>query len=264
MPLRSTIFVLSTVVGLAGSRLVLAQAPPQPASAASQATPLPLSGRAGQTGSANAIETPVPGLTSSVNTLNTSVQIQGPYQGSVRRGAKPLTGKLSLREAISRGLEHNLGTVGLTQAIRQAHGQARIARGSLLPNLSAALRENVQQTNLQALGVRFNAPIPGFTLPTVVGPFNYFDLRSTLTQKVFDLTALNNYRSARELLHSNVAAMRDARDLVAYAVAGAYLQAIAAEGRLLAARAQVETAAVLLKQTQDRRSVGLAAQVDVN
>jgi outer membrane protein TolC len=257
MSLRSTIFVLSAAIALA-------QAPSQPPPAVSQAAPLPLSGRAGQSGSANTIETPAPGLTSSVNTLNTSVQIQGPYQGSIRADGKILIGKLSLREAISRGLEHNLGTVGLTQAIRQAHGQARVARGSLLPNLSASLRENVQQTNLQALGVRFNAPIPGFTVPTVVGPFNYFDLRSTLTQKVFDLTALNNYRSARELLQANLAGMRDARDLVAYAVTGAYLQAIAAEGRLLAAHAQVDTAAALLKQTQDRRSVGLAAQVDVN
>jgi outer membrane protein TolC len=257
MPLRFTLFVLCTSIALA-------QAPPPQASSTSQAAPLPLSGRAGQSGSANTISTPVPGLTSSVNTLNTSVQIQGPYQGSVRDGTKPLAGKLSLRDAISRGLEQNLGAVGLTQAIRQAHGQSRVARGSLLPNLSVALRENVQQTNLQALGVRFNAPIPGFAVPTVVGPFNYFDLRSTLTQKVFDLTALNNYRSTRELLQANVAAMRDARDLVAYAVTGAYLQATAAEGRLAAASAQVETARALLKQTQDRRSVGLAAQVDVN
>lgn len=256
MFLRFTVLILSTT-------LVLAQAPP-PSTAPSQATPLPLSGRTGQTGSANAITTPVPGLTSSVNTLSTSVQIQGPYQGSVRAGAKPLTGKLSLREAISRGLEHNLGTAGLTQAIRQAHGQARLARGALLPNLSASLRENVQQTNLKALGVRFNAPIPGFTLPTIVGPFNYFDLRSTLTQKIFDFTALNNYRSTKELVRANQATMRDARDLVAYAVTGAYLEATAAEGRLVAARAQVETAAALLKQTQDRRSVGLAAQIDVN
>jgi outer membrane protein TolC len=263
MSLHSTLLVLCAAA-LAGSALTFAQAPPQGSPAVSQATPLPLSGRTGQNGSATAIETPAPGLTSSINTLNTSVQIQGPYQGSVRAGAKPLSGKLSLREAISRGLEHNLGVAGLTQAIRQAHGQARVARGSLLPNLSAALRENVQQTNLQALGVRFNTPIPGFTLPTVVGPFNYFDLRSTLTQKVFDLTARNNYRSARELLQANMAGMRDARDLVAYAVAGAYLQAVAAEGRLLAAHAQVETAAALLKQTQDRRSVGLAAQIDVN
>lgn len=257
MFLRSTIFLLSVSIALA-------QAPSQPPAAPSQAATLPLSGRAGQSGSANAIETPVPGLTSSVNTLNTSVQIQGPYQGSVRSGAKSLTGKLSLRDAISRGLEQNLGAVGLAQAVRQAHGQSRVARGYLLPNLSASLRENVQQTNLRALGVRFNAPFPGFTLPTIVGPFNYFDLRSTLTQKIFDLTALNNYRSTRELLRANVAAMGDARDLVAYAVTGAYLQATAAEGRLVAARAQVETARALLKQTQDRKSVGLAAQVDVN
>ncbi len=257
MPLRLTLFVLST-------SFALAQAPPQAPSGPSQATPLPLSGRTGQSGSANAISTPVPGLTSSVSTLNTSVQIDGPYKGSVREGAKPLTGKLSLREAISRGLEQNLGPVGLTQAIRQARGQARVARSSLLPNLSADLRENVQQTNLRALGVRISAPIPGFALPTIVGPFNYFDLRSTLTQKIFDLTALNNYRSTRELVQANVAAMHDARDLVAFAVTGAYLQATAAEGRLAAANAQVETAHALLKQTQDRRSVGLAGQVDVN
>ena len=264
MFLRSTLFVFSTVATFAVAQPAFAQAPQQGSLQASQATPLPLSGRSGQSGSATAIETPSPGLTSSINTLNTSVQIQGPYQGSVRNGAKALTGKLTLRDAIARGLEHNLGTVGLTEAIRQAHGQMRVARGSLLPNLSAALRENVQQTNLQALGVRFNTPIPGFTLPTIVGPFNYFDLRSTLTQKVFDLTALNNYRSARELVQANTAAMHDARDLVAYAVTGAYLQAVAAEGRLAAAHARVDTAAALLKQTQDRKSVGLAAAIDVN
>jgi outer membrane protein TolC len=264
MSLRFTQFVFSAAAVLASSRPMLAQAPSQGSPPASQATPLPLSGRAGQSGSATVVDAPVPGLTSSVNTLNTSVQISGPYQGSVRGDAKPLAGKLSLREAISRGVSHNLGVTGLTEAMRQAHGQTRIARSSLLPNLSAALRENVQQTNLRALGVRFNSPIPGLTLPTVVGPFNYFDLRSTLTQKVFDLTALNNYRSARELLQANAAGMHDARDLVAYAVTGAYLQAIAAEGRLVAAHAQVDTAAALLKQTQDRRSVGLAAEIDVN
>ena len=162
MSFRSKLFIFSTVAGFAISQSVLAQPPPQGPQSPSQATPLPLSGRSGQSGSATVVETPAPGLTSSVNTLNTTIQIQGPYQGSVRSGAQALSGRLSLRDAITRGLEHNLGTVGLTQAIRQAHGQARVARGSLLPNLSAALREDVQQTDLQALGIRFNAPIPGF------------------------------------------------------------------------------------------------------
>src|SRR3954467_15023241 len=125
-----------------------AQAQQQGSGAAStQAIQLPLSGRSNQNGSVTATETPVPGLTSSVNTLNTSLQVQGNYQGSVPEYAKPLAGKLSFREAVTRGLSYNLGTVSLTEAVRQAHGQARIARSSLLPNLNASLREDVQQTN---------------------------------------------------------------------------------------------------------------------
>ncbi len=177
------------------------------------------------------VETPVPGLTTSVNSLNTSVAVGGSYAGSVRGGAA-LTGPLTLRDAIARGLEFNLGKVGSTQAVRQAHGQMRVARSSLLPNLTAGLREDVQQTNLRALGLRFNTPVPGLSFPTIVGPFNYFDLRATLTQTVMDVSAIDNYRSAEETVKANAAAKRDAEDLVVYAVAGAYLQAIAAEGRL--------------------------------
>ena len=56
--------------------------PPVGQTGGSQATQLPLSGRTGQSGSVNATETPIPGTTSSVNTLNTSVQTEGPYAGS--------------------------------------------------------------------------------------------------------------------------------------------------------------------------------------
>jgi outer membrane protein TolC len=242
------------------STLALAQGPPPGPEPAA----LPLSGRTGQGGSVNTAQTPVPGVTSSVNTLNTTVQVQGPYAGSVAGTQKPFSGRLSLREAVARGLEYNLGTVGLTEAMRQARGQARVARSSLLPNLSGALRESVQQTNLVALGLRFNIPIPGISIPTIVGPFNYFDLRATLTQTVADLTALNNYRSAQELVKANEAAMRDARDLVVLAVGGVYLQVIAAKARVGSAQAQIDTAQALFKQTQDRRGVGLSPQIDVN
>jgi outer membrane protein TolC len=244
--------------------LCLAQAPPP--RAGTEAEQLPLSGRTGQTGSVSTVTTPVPGVTSSVNTLNTSIQVQGAYQGSVNGAQKPFNGKLALRDAIARGLEYNLGTVGLTEAMRQARGQARVARSSLLPNLNGSLLEDVQQTNLRALGLRFNIPSTffGFTIPTIVGPYNYFDLRATLTQTVADLTALNNYRSAEELVKANQAAMRDARDLVVLAVGGAYLQVNAAQARLRSTQAQIDTAQALFKQTQERRTVGLAPQIDVN
>jgi outer membrane protein TolC len=75
---------------------------------------------------------------------------------------------------------------------------------------------------------------------------------------------LNNYRSAQELVKANEAALRDARDLVVLAAGGAYLQVIAAQARVRSAQAQIDTAQALFKQTQDRRSVGLNPQIDVN
>ncbi len=239
--------------------------PPMGQTGGSQATQLPLSGRTGQSGSVNARETPIPGTTSSVNTLNTSVQTEGPYAGS-RSGVsqRPFSGKLSMREAVERGLAYNLGTVGLNTAVRQSRGQARVARSALLPNLNGALRETVEQVNLAASGVRFNAPIPGFNIPNVVGPFNYFDLRATLTQTVADMTALNNYRTTQQIHRANQFLAQDARDLVVLAVGGAYLQVIAAQGRVDSAKAQLQTAQALYQQTFDRRQAGLSAQIDVN
>ena len=241
--------------------ILLAQAPPPQGTPAAQ---LPLSGRGTQGGSVNTVQTPVPGLTSRTNTINTTVQVQGPYAGSVSGAAKPFSGKLSLREAVGRALEYNLGTEGLTQAMRQARGQARVARSSLLPNVNGYLREAVQQENLEALGFRFHINFPGISIPTIVGPFNYYDLRATLTQTVADLTALNNYRSAQELVKANEAALRDARDLVVLAAGGAYLQVQAAGARVRSAQAQIDTAQALFKQTQERRAAGLNPQIDVN
>src|SRR5215467_9030243 len=78
---------------------------PAAAPQGSQSAQLPLSGRSPQGGSVTAIQSPVPGVTSSVNTINPSIQIQGPYIGSTpSTEAKPFNGKLSLREAIERGL----------------------------------------------------------------------------------------------------------------------------------------------------------------
>jgi outer membrane protein TolC len=227
------------------------------------ANPLPLSGRAGQSGSVTTVESPIAGTTNSVNTINPTVQVQGAYTGSALSTAKiPFSGKLSLREAIERGLNYNLGAVGLSHAARQAQGQSQVARSALLPNLSGYLTEVVQQTDLAAEGFKFK--LPGFALPSIVGPFNYFDLRGSLTQSVVDLTAWNNYRSSHEVYRAAQFAARDARDLVVLAVCGAYLQVISTKERVKSAHAQFETANALYQQALDKRNVGLVAKVDVD
>ena len=232
---------------------------PPPSGAGSTAAQLPLSGRVGQSGSVAATQSPVPGTTSSVNTLNTNISVQGTYAGSTSStGTMPFSGKLSLHEAVQRGLAANLSAIGLASALKQAQGQAIVARAVLMPNISGSYRENVLENDLQVLGLSF----PG--VPHVVGPIAYFDLRATVTQTVADMTALNNMKAARENITAQKHAIEDARDVIVLAVGGAYLQTIAAQARVIAARAQVETAAALLKQTQQSREQGISAQIDVN
>lgn len=230
-----------------------------------QANTLPLSGRTGQSGSVTTIQTPISGTTTSVNTINSAIQVQGPFAGSALSIVKkPFSGKLSLMEAIQRGLGYNLGAVNVSQAVRQAQGQSRSIRSALLPNLNGAINETVEQIDLQALGIRINTPVPGFTIPSVVGPFNFIDFRAHLSQTIADSTALNNYRSAREIIRSSDYLAKDARDLVVLAVAGQYLEIIAAQARVRSAQAQLETANALYEQTSQMKFAGVVAQIDVN
>ncbi len=109
---------------------------------------MPLSGRAGQSGSVTAIEAPIAGTTNSVTTINPSVQVQGPYAGSSSSTAKlPYSGKLSLRDAIQRALNFNLSRNSLNSAVRQAQGQSQIARSARSPTSAAISPKTWLQTN---------------------------------------------------------------------------------------------------------------------
>lgn len=240
------------------------QVPPASSGQAPVANQLPLSGRGNGNGSVTATESAIPGATTSVNTINTTIQSSGPYAGSASSVGMPFSGKLSLQDAIERGLRYNLGAVGLNDTVSQARGQSRVARSSLLPNVTSSLTETVEQTNLRALGVRFSSPFPGVAIPTIVGPFNYFDLRARLTQTVANLTSLNNYRSAKESVKANQMSVRDTRDLVVLAVGGAYLEVIAAQARVEAAKAQLQTAEAQYRQSSEQRAAGVLSLTDLN
>jgi len=256
--------VLLTVLAAAGS--AFAQAPPGGGSpAASSAVVLPASGRNNQGGSVGAVEQPVPGTTTSVNTLNPSVQISGPYGGSTRSTtAMPFSGKLSLQEALERGLAYNLGAVGLAQTVRQTSAQVTVARSALLPNINGNLSETVEQNDLAALGLRISVPLPGFRFPTIVGPFNYFALQATLSQTVANLTSIDNYRSAKATARASQYSLQDARDLITLAVGGAYLQVLAAQARVDAAQAQLDTANAVFHQSTEQHTEGVLGRLNVD
>jgi len=226
----------------------------------STAAQLPLSGKQTQAGSvATTQSTTNSGGGNSVNLLNSSVDVQGQYSGSI--AAATGTGTilpLGLDYALTLALRNNLGAISETNAMLQAEGARRAARSTLLPNVDSALSENVQQINLRTLGVSISS------IPSVVGPFNYFDARAgRLNQSVLDFVRLGNLRSANENVAAAKHAARDARDLIVLAVGGAYLQLIASNARIAAAMAQVESSRAVNKQASDRLTAGVAARIDV-
>jgi outer membrane protein TolC len=252
--------VLLTVLAGAGSAFAQSSSSGGPS-----AVVLPASGRNNQGGSVGAAEQPVPGTTTSVNTLNPSVQVSGPYSGSTRSTtAIPFSGKLSLADALERGLAYNLGAVGLAQAVRQTGAQVTVARSALLPNINGGLSETVEQADLAALGLRISVPVPGFRIPTVAGPFNYFNLQASLSQTVANLTALNNYRSARATARASQYSLQNARDLITLAVGGAYLQVLAAQARVDAAEAQLDTANAVFHQSTEQHGQGVLGRLNVD
>jgi outer membrane protein TolC len=193
-----------------------------------------------------------------------SMQPQGAFQGSVPSSAPSSQSlSLSLDEALQRGLRYNLGAITSQQSFRQAQGESIVALSRLLPNLSGNLREIDQQIDLAAFGFKFNLPPSGgFSIPTIVGPFNYFDLRGNLTQKLADVQALRTYQSSREARRAADLSIQDARELVVYVVTAGYLQVIAASARVDSAKVQVESAQTIYQQALDRFAVGLSARID--
>ena len=226
----------------------------------SSAQQLPLSGRNGQTGSVTTNQSTVnSGGANSVNLINSTVNVQGPYLGSIQNGQASATAiTLTLAEAIRQGLQYNLGSVTSAQGIRQAQGQRYEALNALLPQINGYFREDVQQTDLAALGLKINFP----GIPKIVGPYNYFDLRATLTQTVADLVKIRNLHAARENEKASELTAKDARDLIVMAIGGSYLQVGASLARVTVARAEVETAQAVYKQAADRNAAGLNARID--
>ena len=164
---------------------------------------------------------------------------------------------LTLADAIARGLRSNLGAILGGTAVEAARGAQREARADLLPQIRASVAESRQTINLEAYGFT----LPG--VPPLVGPFNVFDARAHVQQSILDLRAIHRTHAAGDALEAARQDELGARDLVVVACGQLYLQALAGEARIAAARAQLATAESLLGIARDRRASGLGAGIEV-
>jgi outer membrane protein TolC len=187
-------------------------------------------------------------------------QAQSNFSGSVPGKLVPGVLPLSLQDAIDRGLKQNLGALLSSQDTQAARGTRWQQLSALLPHVTASPLINVSQINLKEFGFNFSGA--GLMIPSIVGPFSYFDARAFLSQQLFDWKAINKTRSATESVKAAEYTYKDARDLVVLAVGFNYLRAIADEARIETATAQVKTAQALYDQASDRVTAGTSPAID--
>jgi outer membrane protein TolC len=184
------------------------------------------------------------------------------FQGSVPMGtasATPLS--LTLHDALDRGLKTNLGLLVSDSTNEASRGQRLGALSALLPQLNSQVSETVEQLNLKTVGFTFH--FPGVSIPTIVGPFHYTDVRASAAWNALDYSARKTYRSAQESKRAAQLSALDARDLVVQATASVYLQIVADASRIEAIRSQVETAQALYDRAADQEKAGTSAGIDV-
>jgi outer membrane protein TolC len=186
---------------------------------------------------------------------------QSPFTGSEPEGkATPEALQLGFQEAIERGLRNNLGLLLSGDQALNARGERWKELSNLLPNLSARVQEDVQTQSLTALGLKSN--VFPFPVPRVIGPFNYFDARASLSQSLLNIRDLEKERAASESLKSAQYTFKDARELVVLAVGNAYLLAIATAARIETTDAQVNNAQALYNKAIDQQKAGLSPAID--
>lgn len=223
--------------------LCLFTAAPARAQSAAPATPPQLPGISGGT----------------VPALPPAAGAQGIFLGGVPTGKlQPGVLPLSLSDAVNRGLRYNLGLLVARDQTRAARGARWRALSELLPHVTTATSETKEQVNLAAFGF---GGLPG--VPQIVGPFDVFDTRAFVSQKILDFNALHKMHEQSANTQAADYSYRNARDLVVLVCANLYLQAVADSSRVQAADVQVKTSQALYDRAADMKKAGVIPSIDV-
>jgi outer membrane protein TolC len=194
------------------------------------------------------------------------------FYGSVT--AQPVTDeelKLSLDDAVRRGLDTNLGLKQAEFAEKSLHGQFNQAVQQFLPTISLTGDTGYHMYNLEALGFG-----PGFVskiLPILPPGTDLsglsFITRAQVTegqihydQTLFSGPVIAGYRAAGAATRAAYFAKMSARGEVVQQVASSYLRAIAAASAVENARALEEADRVAYNHAHDARLAGTAANLD--
>lgn len=202
--------------------------------------------------------------------LNPS-SLQNPYYGSVTTGTvSSETLKLSLDDAIDRGISANLALTQARIEQQQSDAQRLQSLDTLLPSIKAEASTGAHQLNLATFGfnnafLRQIAPlVPGADL-SHLNPIVRVDVTTAdaaLNWTALDLAAYTRYRSAKESLRAAYYNAQSSRGLVVLNVGNQYLKTLADGSQIDSAEALLRADKVLLDQAQAEHEAGTAARLD--
>lgn len=99
---------------------------------------------------------------------------------------QPAPQRLTLNDAITLALKNNLSVRVAETQVGEAEGSRERQHATLLPHVTGDSLANLQNRNLAVLGVS----VPG--IPSVVGPFSYYDFRIAASQALIDRHSYHN------------------------------------------------------------------------
>jgi outer membrane protein TolC len=195
-----------------------------------------------------------------------------PFYGSVT--LRPATGetlKLSLDEAVQRGLENNLGLREAENSEKLVKGEKNEALQEFLPTITVSGGTGIFQHNLAALGFgpsalkEFSSFFPGGKPPAGFSAITKDDLTQgaiNYSQILFSGPVIAGWRAAGAATRAAHFAKMSARGEVVQQVATAYLHAIAAASEVVEATALEQADKVLFDQAHAAHEAGTAANLD--
>jgi outer membrane protein TolC len=205
---------------------------------------------------------PINPATDTTNPSARATQTLNPYLGSTPEG-KVVDGeiRISLEDAIARGLRFNLGLIDSQQADAGVRAEREHALSLLLPQISARAQQSYEQLSFKALNIKL-PPRAGFQLPPTSGGFGYSEGDILAHSEVVNLELRDRYKEQKAIESASALSTKDSRDIVVYAVGTAYFQVLASEARLATAHAALASAQELNNQVTNQYKSEVSPEID--
>ena len=162
--------------------------------------------------------------------------------------------RLSMRDAMQAAVDNNPTVQIFRERVEQAEEQAFTQLGAMLPNLSAQVSGARRRFFLGAFGGLGAGVSP---------PIDFYESRLAVTQNLFSLSLIQRWRAARTNIEvAGLDSETQKMDTMAL-VALAYLETLRVKKSVKARLADVKLNHQLLRLAKERKSVGMATQLDV-